>query len=71
MSDFGSDGWGFESLRSHKIKNMELIALIVLIGLGYWIIKIPYEIIKFIVGISWILLITFVYYIINKKESYE
>jgi len=50
---------------------MEIIALIVLIGLGYWIIKIPYEVIKFIVGISWILLITFVYYIINKKERYE
>ena len=46
MADFGSAGWGFESLRSHKITNMEIIALLVLIGMFYWVIKIPYEIIK-------------------------
>ena len=33
MADFGSAGWGFESLRGHKYNNMEIIALIVLIGM--------------------------------------
>ena len=45
---------------------MEIIALLVLLGLGYWIIKIPYEIIKFIITISCILLTNFVYYIKKK-----
>lgn len=63
MADFGSAGWGFESLQSHKNKNMEIIALLVLIGMFYWVVKIPYEIIKFILNIIWILTCKFVYWI--------
>ena len=63
MADFGSAGWGFESLRSHKNKNMEIIALLVLIGMFYWVVKIPYEIIKFTLNIIWILTCKFVYWI--------
>jgi len=37
---------------------MEIIALLVLIGLFYWVVKIPYEIVKF--------LFTLLYVIINK-----
>ena len=45
---------------------MEIIALIVLIGLGYWVIKIPYEILKVLLNLSCILLLYFVYYIKKK-----
>jgi len=45
---------------------MEIVALLVLIGLGYWIIKIPYEILKVIFNISCISLLYFVYYIKKK-----
>jgi len=42
---------------------MEIVALLVLIGLFYWVVKIPYEIIKITVNLCWILIWKIVYYI--------